>query len=101
MSEFDLTGTRKARRRSAVFETFPQLPNEPWMQEGLCAQTDPDSFFPDKGGSAREAKRVCLNCPVREECLQYALEHNERWGVWGGETERARRRMQIEKRNVA
>ena len=43
-----------------------------WQERGLCAQTDPEAFFPEKGGSTREAKRVCLTCDVRLECLEYA-----------------------------
>ena len=45
-----------------------------WQDRALCAQTDPEAFFPEKGGSTREAKRVCRSCEVRAECLEYALE---------------------------
>jgi len=64
-----------------------------WVADGLCAETDPEAFYPEKGGSAREAKRVCTHCTVRAECLSYALAHDERFGVWGGLSERERRRM--------
>jgi len=64
-----------------------------WMTDGLCAQTDPDAFFPEKGGSTREAKAVCRRCAVSAECLAYALAHDARFGVWGGASERDRRRM--------
>jgi WhiB family redox-sensing transcriptional regulator len=64
-----------------------------WQEQALCAQTDPESFFPEKGGSTREAKRVCMSCDVRIECLDYALRHEERFGVWGGLSERERRRL--------
>jgi WhiB family transcriptional regulator, redox-sensing transcriptional regulator len=64
-----------------------------WEDRALCAQTDPDAFFPEKGGSTREAKRVCRSCEVRAECLEYALEHDERFGIWGGMSERERRRI--------
>ncbi len=64
-----------------------------WQERALCAQTDPESFFPEKGGSTREAKRVCLSCDVRLECLEYALAHDERFGIWGGLSERERRRL--------
>ncbi len=64
-----------------------------WMTGGLCAQVDPDLWFPEKGGSTREAKALCARCPVHPECLAYALAHDERFGVWGGASERARRRM--------
>ena len=64
-----------------------------WKERALCAQTDPEAFFPEKGGSTREAKRVCLSCDVRSECLEYALAHDERFGIWGGLSERERRRL--------
>jgi WhiB family transcriptional regulator, redox-sensing transcriptional regulator len=64
-----------------------------WAERGLCAQTDPEAFFPEKGGSTREAKKVCLTCDVRQECLEYALEHDERFGIWGGLSERERRKL--------
>jgi WhiB family redox-sensing transcriptional regulator len=64
-----------------------------WQERALCAQTDPEAFFPEKGGSTREAKRVCLGCDVRSECLEYALGHDERFGIWGGLSERERRRL--------
>jgi WhiB family redox-sensing transcriptional regulator len=66
---------------------------ERWQDNALCAQTDPDAFFPDKGGSTREAKKTCRSCEVRAECLEYALEHDERFGIWGGLSERERRRL--------
>ena len=64
-----------------------------WQERALCAQTDPEAFFPEKGGSTREAKRVCLTCDVRDECLEYALENDERFGIWGGLSERERRKL--------
>ena len=64
-----------------------------WQDRALCAQTDPEAFFPEKGGSTREAKKVCRSCEVRAECLEYALEHDERFGIWGGMSERERRRL--------
>jgi WhiB family redox-sensing transcriptional regulator len=64
-----------------------------WQERALCAQTDPESFFPEKGGSTREAKKVCLTCEVRSDCLDYALAHDERFGIWGGLSERERRRL--------
>ncbi|AXI81290.1 WhiB family transcriptional regulator [Peterkaempfera bronchialis] len=64
-----------------------------WVDSALCAQTDPEGFFPERGGSTRTARRVCLACEVRVECLEYALENDERFGVWGGLGERERRRL--------
>ena len=63
------------------------------MAEALCAEVDPDLFYPEKGGSTREAKQVCARCSVQAECLAYALNHDERFGIWGGTSERQRRRL--------
>jgi WhiB family redox-sensing transcriptional regulator len=72
----------------------PDDDQEPdWQERALCAQTDPEAFFPEKGGSTREAKRICSGCEVRAECLEYALAHDERFGIWGGLSERERRRL--------
>jgi predicted Fe-S protein YdhL (DUF1289 family) len=72
-----------------------------WMSRGLCAQTDPEAFFPEKGGSTREGKRICSACPVRAECLEWALDHDERFGIWGGLSERERRRLRRNAREQA
>ena len=64
-----------------------------WQERALCAQTDPEAFFREKGGSTREAKRVCTACEVRVECLEYALANDERFGIWGGLSERERRKL--------
>ena len=64
-----------------------------WQEQSLCAQTDPEAFFPEKGGSTREAKRICIGCEVKHQCLDYALAHDERFGIWGGLSERERRRL--------
>lgn len=64
-----------------------------WQTDALCAQTDPEAFFPEKGGSTRDAKRVCGACNVRSQCLEYALSNDERFGIWGGLSERERRRL--------
>ena len=72
--------------------SLPLTPDQ-WQDRALCAQTDPEAFFPEKGGSTREAKKICLGCEVRHECLDYAREHDERFGIWGGLSERERRRL--------
>ena len=64
-----------------------------WQDRALCAQTDPEAFFPEKGGSTREAKKVCLTCEVRDESLESALMNDERFGIWGGLSERERRKL--------
>jgi WhiB family redox-sensing transcriptional regulator len=72
---------------------------EEWQAEALCAETDPEAFFPEKGGSTRAAKSICNGsknaapCPVKDQCLAYALEHDERFGIWGGLAERERRSL--------
>lgn len=64
-----------------------------WQDDALCSQTDPEVFFPEKGGSTRDAKKVCDSCQVRSSCLEHALLNNERFGIWGGLSERERRRL--------
>ncbi|WP_170165653.1 MULTISPECIES: WhiB family transcriptional regulator [Agrococcus] len=64
-----------------------------WQADALCAETDPEAFFPEKGGSTRDAKRICESCDVRQQCLEYALENDERFGIWGGLSERERRKL--------
>jgi WhiB family redox-sensing transcriptional regulator len=67
-----------------------------WQDRALCAQTDPEAFYPEKGGSTREAKKVCRSCEVRADCLEFALANDERFGIWGGMSERERRRLKRE-----
>lgn len=74
-------------RGGLVDETFS------WQIDALCAQTDPEAFFPEKGGSTRDAKKICDSCDVRAQCLEFALEHDERFGIWGGLSERERRKL--------
>ena len=64
-----------------------------WQERALCAQTDPEAFFPEKGGSTRDAKRICQTCEVKSQCLEYALANDERFGIWGGLSELERRRI--------
>jgi WhiB family redox-sensing transcriptional regulator len=80
--------------RQLLPDVDPALADElDWQERALCAQTDPEAFYPEKGGSTAEAKRVCTNCEVRVQCLDYALENGERFGIWGGLSERERRRV--------
>jgi hypothetical protein len=65
----------------------------PWTQAAVCASVDPELWFPEKGNSAARAKKICATCPVREPCLQYALDNDDRFGVFGGTTERDRRKI--------
>jgi len=68
-----------------------------WQTDALCAQTDPEAFFPEKGGSTRDAKRICTTCEVKAQCLDYALQNDERFGIWGGLSERERRKLRRSK----
>jgi WhiB family redox-sensing transcriptional regulator len=64
-----------------------------WQDFANCLGVDPDLFFPERGASTREAKEVCRGCVVREQCLEYALRNGEKFGIWGGMSERERRRI--------
>ena len=64
-----------------------------WMLEARCREFDPASFFPSDGVGVERARRICGECPVRMECLEYALEYRIDHGVWGGASERERRRI--------
>lgn len=74
----------------SLFQELGQA--EPWMQWASCAETDPELFFPEQGGTTKPAKRICNSCAVQPECLAYALEHREPHGIYGGKSagERAR-----------
>ena len=74
-------------------ETAGDAEEPDWQERALCAQTDPEAFFPEKGGSTRDAKKICGSCEVRAECLEYALQNDERFGIWGGLSERERRKL--------
>ncbi|MFA4080136.1 WhiB family transcriptional regulator [Mycobacteroides salmoniphilum] len=75
------------------FDALIGAADDQWQEKALCAQTDPEAFFPEKGGSTREAKRICQGCEVKDECLESALANDERFGIWGGLSERERRRL--------
>jgi len=89
------TGMAQTATSTQDFDRIPLEDAEElgWQEKALCAETDPEAFFPEKGGSTREAKKVCMGCEVRVECLDYALENDERFGIWGGLSERERRRL--------
>lgn len=89
-----LAGLRRPRRlpeSSPTIEDRFDLARLDWRKDAVCAQTDPDVFYPDNGQPSRHAKRFCATCPVKTPCLDYALRHDERFGVWGGLSERQRR----------
>ena len=64
-----------------------------WQDYGNCYGVDPNLFFPERGASQREAKEVCRGCEVKADCLEFALENKEKFGIWGGLSERERNRL--------
>lgn len=68
--------------------------DDPWEDSALCRQVDTgDLFFPERGSGAEAAKRICHGCPVQAECLEHALKHDERYGIYGGLSPRQRRAL--------
>ncbi len=78
---------------SSTESVFGVAPAENWQDLANCLGVDPDLFFPERGASTREAKEVCRGCVVRGDCLEYALANGEKFGIWGGMSERERRRI--------
>ena len=73
-----------------------------WRSDALCAQTDPEIFFPDTDGNPKgDAKRVCAQCPVKNPCLREAIDRREQHGIWGGLTTRERARLIRRERTAA
>jgi WhiB family transcriptional regulator, redox-sensing transcriptional regulator len=72
-----------------------------WQDHANCLGVDPDLFFPERGASTREAKEVCRGCVVRAECLEFALQNGEKFGIWGGLSERERRRIRRQRAQAA
>jgi WhiB family redox-sensing transcriptional regulator len=77
--------------------------NQPWRSKAACRGLDPQIFYPptDEDEDAAAAKAVCAVCPVHEACLEHALGYREKEGVWGGATERERRRIIRQRRRTA
>lgn len=72
---------------------FDDLGRPLWQQDSACHGMDPDIFFPERGSSTKEAKSICATCPVADQCLDYALMNGEKFGIWGGKSERERRKI--------
>ncbi len=64
-----------------------------WQDFANCKGADPDLFFPERGASTRTAKQICRECSVRTECLEFAIVSSEKFGIWGGLSERERRKI--------
>ena len=71
----------------------PEVEIRSWQSRANCMGVDPELFFPERGASTREAKEVCRGCVVRSDCLEYALANGEKFGIWGGLSERERRKV--------
>ena len=74
-------------------EMFSEDDELRWQDQAACLGIDPDLFFPERGASTREAKGICASCSVKVDCLEYALANSEKFGIWGGLSERERRRI--------
>ena len=88
-----LDGSRRTLAAISLAQALGVTGTGDWWSKALCAETDPEAFFPEKGGSVRAAKRVCARCEVRAECLEDALRTDERFGIRGGKSERERRKL--------
>ena len=86
------SSTGRAHGRTWQIRSPPHR-DKSWQDFANCLGVDPDLFFPERGASTREAKEVCRGCVVREDCLEYALANGEKFGIWGGMSERERRRI--------
>ena len=75
--------------------------NQTWRQHAACRGIDPDTFYPLTDEEADQAKEICSQCGVRQSCLEWALSVREKEGVWGGATERERRRIIRQRRRTA
>jgi WhiB family redox-sensing transcriptional regulator len=76
-----------------IVNLIPSGDDRGWQSRANCMGVDPDLFFPERGASTREAKEVCRGCVVRQDCLDFALDNGEKFGIWGGMSERERRRL--------
>lgn len=84
-----------------TFEDY--LKHNTWVDDAACAGEDPALFFPavgQHGAAISEAKAICARCPVKADCLDYALRHREEHGIWGGTTDWERRRMRSSRRRA-
>ena len=77
--------------QSIVEDLIGEMPS--WTEEANCKGADADLFFPERGASTRKAKAICMACTVQDECLEYAVQNSEKFGIWGGLSERERRRV--------
>jgi len=74
-----------------VLDAFFEIEMNKWKLKAACSKYDQDAWFPERGASTRAAKSICRQCDVQEECLEYAVNMGEKFGIWGGLSERERR----------
>ena len=94
------TGTRPVGRPTTRRQRIDEVEHE-WMQASACRHYPPAAFFPSDGVGVDEARKICATCPVQEPCLEYALANRIEHGVWGGCSERERRRILKRRRETA
>ena len=83
-------GTSPTQPRAGLIMTADELA---WQNNAACADADPEAFFPEMGSTNRDAVSMCNICPVRQHCLEHAFMYDEPFGIWGGLSERERRRL--------
>jgi WhiB family redox-sensing transcriptional regulator len=88
-----MTRAKQATEQSEQRKALPDQPSYSWQVDASCRGVDAELFFPPTEEEAGTAKAICETCPVRLTCLAFALERNERFGVWGGLTEKERGRL--------
>jgi WhiB family redox-sensing transcriptional regulator len=100
--------TRRNRARPGAARVLTLTIPGRWAERALCAQADPDAWFPEKGqrGLAQTATRICRHCPVRVQCLDYALSGADTWagiatGIWGATTPQERDQLRQQRKTVA
>ena len=86
-----MSAVRNRPAAAASESTF--IDDEKWQASASCLGVDPDLFFPERGANNSKAKRTCFACPVQLQCLEYAIVNYEKHGIWGGLSERERRRL--------
>ncbi|MDX1690512.1 MAG: WhiB family transcriptional regulator [Acidimicrobiia bacterium] len=89
------TGIDRLREALATDDTMA------WQDDANCKGANADLFFPERGASTRTAKAICGECRVRAECLDFAIETGEKFGIWGGMSERERRKVRRERQAAA
>ncbi len=87
--------------QSEMVQEFASLMGQPedgWQKLANCRGVNPNLFYPERGVSTSQAKAVCGGCQVQDECLEYAVQRGEKFGIWGGLSERERRKIRKERK---